>query len=48
MESELAEFNKELEMKSAQEEAEAERSLRIDTQGASYGIDGATEREDAQ
>ena len=29
MESELAEFNKELEMKSAQEEAEAERSLRI-------------------
>ena len=29
MESELAEFNKELEMKSAQEEAEAERSLQI-------------------
>lgn len=29
MESELAEFNKELEMKSAQEEAEAEQSLRI-------------------
>ena len=29
MESELAEFNKDLEMKSAQEEAEAERSLQI-------------------
>jgi len=29
MESELAEFDKELELKSAQEEAEAERSLQI-------------------